>query len=364
MGTGLPSSTWLPAFYFAGRMAVVQGDIEELLQALLLPDPPARRLAWDHWRAGIDLAALPYDCQLFLPALNPSLPTWLADDPAAGIFQGIIRLIWTQNQLRLREACDVLSGLQAAGVRKPAVVGPLAWALLTKPPAVRAIPDNLMFLVSRADVGIAYQALLGAGWQPYSEAPFGDWLDWSGHVSFARDNLQLHLYWRVLTTKPEDALECERAFLAGLEEIEWNGTPLLTTAPEATLLHILQGSREAGSLPWQADVLLTGAPRMNWTRFRKLALQFSPAALERLAELHRWNALLAPPFPPDRRSLLRRKLRLFWSEYRAASYSRREPPRWLGFLQFLQARWNAPSIWQMPWAGARRAFHYRRTLLR
>ena len=232
-------------------------------------------------------------------------------------------MIWTQNQLRLREACDVLSGLQAAGVRKPAVVGPLAWALLTKPPAVRAIPDNLMFLVSRADVGIAYQALLGAGWQPYSEAPFGDWLDWSGHVSFARDNLQLHLYWRVLTTKPEDALECERAFLARLEEIEWNGTPLLTTSPEATLLHILQGSREAGSLPWQADVLLTGTPRMNWTRFRKLALRFSPAALERLAELHRWNPLLAPPFPPDRHSLLRRKLRLFWSEYRAASYSRR-----------------------------------------
>jgi hypothetical protein len=345
-------------------MAVVQGDIEELLQALLLPDPPARRLAWDHWRAGIDLAALPYDCQPFLPALSHSLSTWLADDPAAGIFQGIIRLIWTQNQLRLRDACDVLSRLQAAGVRQPAVVGPLAWALLTNPPAVRAIPNNLMFLVSRADVGKAYQALLGAGWQPYSDAPFGDWLDWSGHVSFARDDLQLHLCWRVLITKPEDAIECERAFLARLQEIEWNRTPLLTTAPEATLLHILQGSPESGSLPWQADVLLTGTPRTNWTRFRKLALRFSPAALERLAELHRWNPLLAPPLTPDRRSLLRRKLRLFWSEYRAASYSRREPPGWLGFLQFLQARWNAPSMWQMPLAGARRAFHYRRTLLR
>jgi hypothetical protein len=345
-------------------MAVVQGDIEELLQALLLPEPPARRQAWDHWRAGIDIAALPYNCQLFLPALNPWLSTWLADDPAAGVFQGIIRLIWTQNQLRLRDACDVISLLQAAGVRQPAVVGPLAWALRTNPPAVRAIPNNLMFLVSREDVGKAYQALLGAGWQPYCDTPSGEWFDWSGHVSFARESLQLHLYWRVLVTKPEDALECERAFLARLQKIEWNRTSLLTTSPEATLLHILHGGPESGPLPWQADILLTATPRMNWTRFRKLALRFSPAALERLSELHEWNPLLAPWLPEDHPSLLRRKFRLFWSEYRAASYGRREPPGWLGFLQYLKERWNAPSMWQMPLAGARRAFHYRRTLLR
>jgi hypothetical protein len=338
--------------------------MEELLQALLLPEPAARRQAWEHWRAGIDLTALPYDCQLLLPALGPSLSTWLGDDPAAGIFQGIIRLIWTQNQLRLREACDVMSRLRTASVRKPAVVGPLSWALRTNPPAVRAIPDNLMFLVSREDVGKAYQVLLGAGWQPYSDSPSGEWLDWSGHVSFARDKLHLHLCWRVVLTKPEDALECERAFLAYLQEIEWNGAPMLTTSPEATLLHILHGGPESDSLPWQADVLLTATPRMNWTRFRQLALRFSPAALERLSELHQWNPVLAPSLPADRHSLLQRKFRLFWSEYRTASYSRKEPPGWLGFLQYLQARWNAPSMWQMPLAGARRAFHYRRTLLR
>ena len=338
--------------------------MEELLQALLLPEPQARREAWYHWRAGIDIAALPYDCQLLLPALNPWLSTWLRDDSAAGIFQGVIRMIWTQNQLRLRDACDVVSLFEAAGIRKPAVVGPLAWALRTKPPAVRAIPGNLMFLVSREDIGKAYQALLGAGWQPYSDSPSGEWLDWSGHVSFARDKLHLHLYWRVLMTKPEDSLECEKVFLRHLQEIEWNRTPLVTTSPEATLLHILHGGPESDSLPWQADVLLTATPRMNWTRFRKLALRFSPAALERLAELHEWNPLLAPWFPADRHSLLRRKFRLFWSEYRTASYGRRERTGWLGFLRYLQARWNTPSMWQMPLAGARRAFHYRRTLLR
>ena len=190
-----------------------------------------------------------------------------------------------------------MSRLQTAGVRKPAVVGPLAWALRTNPPAVRAISDNLMFLVSREDVGKAYQVLLGAGWQPYSDVPSGEWLDWSGHVSFARDNLHLHLCWRVVLTKPEDALECERACLAHLQEIEWNGTPLLTTSPEATLLHILHGSPEPDSLPWQADVLLTATPRMNWTRFRQLALRFSPPALERLSELHRVESSFGAPAP-------------------------------------------------------------------
>lgn len=338
--------------------------MDELLRALLLPEPSARRRAWEHWRSGIDIAGLPHNCQLFLPALNPSLSTWLADDPAAGIFQGIIRLIWTQNQMRLRDACDVAGLLQAAGVHKPAVVGPLAWALRTNPPAVRAIPNNLMFLVSRGDIGKAYQALASAGWQPYSERPFGEWLDWSGHVSFVRGGLHLHLYWRVLSTKPEDAVECESAVLHHLQEIEWNLTPLLTISPEANLLHILHGGPESNSLPWQADVLLTATSQINWPRFHKLALRFSPASLERLSELREWNPLLAPGLPAERPSLLRRKFRLFWSEYRAASYSRREPPSWPGFFQFLQKRWNAPSMWQMPLEGAKRAFHYRRTLLR
>ena len=336
--------------------------MDELLQALLLPEPGARRQAWDRWRTGIDLASLPHPSQLFLPALNPALCTWLADDPAAGIFQGIVRLIWTQNQLRLREACEVMSVFEAAGVRKPAVVGPLAWALQTKPPAVRAIPQNLMFLVSREDVAKAYQALLGAGWQPYSGPPSGDWLDWSGYVSFGRDNLHLHLYWRVLATKPEDALECERAFCAGLQTIEWNRTPLAITSPEATLLHILEDSAESRSLPWQADVLLTATPGMNWTSFRKLALRFAPSALERLSELHRWNPALTPLLRADDASLLRKKLRQLWSEYRAASYARRELPRWPGFLQYLRERWNVP-MWRMPWAGARRALRYGWTLL-
>ena len=347
---------------------MVQGDIDELLQALLLPDSQARGQAFNHWRASVDIDALSYDCQLLLPALNPSLSTWLAEDPAAGIFQGIVRLSWTRNQLRLREACDVTQLLQTAGVREPAVVGPLAWALGTNPPAIRAIPQNLAFLVSRDDAGKAYQTLYDAGWQPYSEPPSAEWLDWSRHVAFVRDNVQLHLYWRVLTTKPEDALECERAFLSRLHRIAWNGATLLTISPEATLLHILcnglAGGTEPDSLPWQADVALTATPEMNWTRFRKLALRFSPQALERLAELHEWNPLLAPWFPTDRPTLLRRKFRLFWSEYRAASYSRKEPPNWPGFLQYLQKRWNAPSIWQMPLAAARLAFQYRRTLLR
>jgi hypothetical protein len=337
--------------------------MDQLLQALLLPEPAARRQAWDHWRAGIDIHALPYESQLLLPALNPSLSTWLVDDPAEGIFQGIVRLIWTQNQLRLREACDVTRLLQEAGVQKPAVVGPLAWALQTRPPAIRAIP-NLMFLVLREDARKAYQALLGDGWKPYSDPPSKEGLDWSGHISFARDNLQLHLYWRLLMTKPEDAFECEKAFLASLQEIEWNRKSLLTTSPEATLLHILRGGPESGLLPWQADVLLTGTDRMNWATFRKLALRFSPLGFGQLSELREWNPGLAPLFPADDPSLLRRKFRLFWSEHRAASYSRGERPSWPGFFQYLQERWNAPSMWRMPFAGARRALRYRWTLLR
>jgi hypothetical protein len=340
---------------------MVDSAMEDLLAALLLPEPRAHH-AWERWRAEIHIDALPYVAQQLLPALNPALAKWLADDPAAGIFHGIARKVWSQNQVRLRKTFELASLLEGAGVQRPAIAGPVAWSLATTAPAIRAIP-YLTLLVARADVLKARQALVQAGWLPHAGPPSNDAMDWSDHISFTQENLQLYLHWRAIPARPEDAIPCERTFLQRLSSLEWNGRPLVTLSREATLLHILCGNRTSDVLPWQADVVLTGAAQINWRRFQKLASRFCPLAFDRLQELHGYDLPLRKlaPHPP---SAVERKLRYYWNEYRTHSYHRKQPVKWLGFLRFLTERWNLRSMWNIPLFVARRAFQQRRTLAR
>ena len=305
--------------------------MDPLLEALLLPEPLARQ-AWEQWRATIDLDTLPYASQQLFPALIPAFPEWLEGDPAAGIFKGIVRRVWSQNQLRLQTAVELDGVLKQAGIQ-PLIAGPLAWSLRAPAPAIRTIP-RLAFLVPRADVRKAAGVLVHAGWKLTGDLPSERAWDCCDRICLQRENLQLHLPWRLLAVPPEDAVECECAFLARISRIQWNHHILRTTSPEATLLHILCGERE-GDLPWQADVALAGTAGIRWATFFKLARRFGPLAIERLRELHNLSRMAIPALPSSNPGPLRRKLRHFWRIYRTHSYYRKEALSWPGFAQFL-----------------------------
>jgi hypothetical protein len=305
--------------------------MEHLLETLLLPEPQARQ-AWERWRASINIDTLSYASQQLLPAVIPVLPEWLEQDPASGIFKGIVRRIWSQNQLRLRLAVELNSLLtQAAG--QPIVAGPLAWSLRTRPPAIRVIP-HLTFLVPRSNVRDAADALIHAGWEPHRDLPLDQALDWIDHVRFHRENVQLNLHWRLVVVPPEDALACERSFLSRVDGLPWNQHLFETTSLETTMLHILCGQRD-GDLPWQADVALVGTAGVDWTAFLKLARRFSPLAIERLRELRSLSRLAVPPLAAERPGPLRRKCRFVWKAYRAHAYYRKEALTWSGLAAFL-----------------------------
>lgn len=334
--------------------------MDDLLQALLLPEPQARQ-AWERWRAGTNVHSLSYACQQLFPALNPALPKWLEHDSAAGIFQGIVRLVWSQNQLRLRAAVELEVLLKQSGVR-PAAVGPLAWSLRTPPPAIRVIP-HLTLLVPRADVRKAADVLARAGWERHGDLPSDESSDWYDHVCFHQETLHLNLHWRLIPSPPEDALECERAILGRLSAVRWNHQVLGTISPEASMLHMLCGQRP-GDLPWQADVALAGTSGLHWPKFLKLARRFGPLAIERLRELQQYSRLAIPPLSADDPAPLRRKIQYFWSAYRTQSYYQKEGMSWPGFAGFLAQRWNLRHVWLVPFACARRVLQLRRSLLR
>jgi hypothetical protein len=335
--------------------------MDALLQSLLLPPEPARH-AWESWRANVDIDAMPWACHQLLPALNPRLSAWLQSDPAASIFQGIVRMVWTQNQVYLRKTAELAHLLKEARVEQPAVVGPAAWSLGAAERAIRAIPW-LSFLVARADIGKAVEALIGAGWQLSAEVPAGEALDWCDHLSLVRENLSLNLHWRLIPVMPEETAACEEAFLRDLAKIEWKRQILLTTSPEATLLHMLCDRRDYDLVPWQADVALADTARVDWARFQRLAKRFGPLALERLQELRDCELVRVPELPVENPASLKRLVRFTWNEYRARSYHCKQAANWRGFVRFLASRWRVRSAWQVPIAGARRVFQHRRSQL-
>jgi len=335
--------------------------MEDLLEALLWPELRARQ-AWGRWRSGIEVDKVPHAAQQLFPALSPRFPMWLEGDPAAGIFQGIARMAWSRNQLRIRKAVELMALLEGAGVRSR-VTGPLAWALRTPAPAIRPIP-YLTLLVARGDVRKAADALADANWAPYPDAPSLQELDWGDRMAFEQDGLHLHLRWRLLATTPEDAERYEKAFLNDFCAIEWNQQVFETTSKESTLLQILCGARDGDVFPWQADVALVGTDGIHWAEFRRLALQFGPDALDRLQELRAASPLAIPALRQDRAGRLRRKFRYFWGQYRIRSYHRKEKLSWPGFAEFLAERWNLPHVWLVPFAGARRMLQHCRGLTR
>jgi len=324
--------------------------MDALLECLFLP-PERAREAWLRWRGGIDIDGLPYESHQLLPALNPQFAAWLEGDPAAGIFQGIVRMVWTQNQVRLRTATEVTRLLEEAGVERPVIVGPAAWSLRAPARAIRAIP-YLSFLVARTDVEKAAGALTRAGWHAYGKHPSRKALDQDDHVSFVQNNLSLNLHWRLIPTVPGDAAACEEAFWMRLSAIKWKSHTLVTTSPEATLLHMLCGRREADVVPWQADVALAGTNGMDWPVFHRLAARFGPLALDRLRDLRRRELVCVPDFPAEDLASLRHKFRMFWGE-----------SDWRRFVRNLRARWRGRAAGQARFIGARRAYQNRRSLL-
>ena len=305
--------------------------MDQLLEALLLPEPQARH-AWEQWRAGIDVDSLSYASQQLFPALNPVFPEWLEHDPAARIFKGIVRQVWSQNQLRLRRAVDLHTLLTHAGVR-PVIVGPLAWSLRTQAPAIRAIP-HLTLLAPRRDVRKAADALVSDGWELGCDLPSDQAWDRRDHVSFRHQDLELKLHWRLVPAPPDHALECEKALLSRVDRIEWNQHMLWTTSPEVTLLHILCGQHDR-DLPWQADVALAGTAGIDWMFFLELARRFGPLAIERLRELGAFSRFAIPPLASNEANPVRRKFRNVWRAYQAHSYYRKEALSWQGFAEFL-----------------------------
>ena len=271
--------------------------------ALILPEPAAAA-AWHRWRAASDIDALSYECQQLLPALAGCLSRWLEGDASAARIQGIVKMVWSRNQVRLHKAAELRQTLLRASVAPAAITGPLAWSLLTREEgSIRSIP-NLTMLIPRRHVLNAVSALARDGWELRGEPPDGEALDWSCYLPLTKGDETFHLHWRLFPTPASEAIACERAFLERTRTVVWNRHAFRALSPEADLLHRLTGGLPWDPVPWQADVLMMPFAGVDWPRFRELALRFAAVfdpveVLGRLMELRRdWQLPIPEIAPP------------------------------------------------------------------
>jgi hypothetical protein len=276
-----------------------------LTGALILPEP-ARAEVWRRWRAAQDIDALSYECQQLLPAFAACLPRWLDGDAAAARIQGIVRMVWSRNQVRLHKAAELQQALLRASATPVVIVGPLAWSLLTREEgSIRSIP-NLTLLIPREDVSKAASALVQDGWQLCGDLPDSAAMDWSCYLPLTKGDETLHLHWRLSPAPEGEAIASERAVMERLRTVTWNRHTFQVLSPEADLLHRLTDRPSWDPVPWQADVLMTPFSEIDWPRFRELASRFAPViepvdVFRRLMKLRSDWQLPIPHIAPIRR---------------------------------------------------------------
>jgi hypothetical protein len=259
----------------------------------------ARKQAWLRWRSALDLDKLDYEGQRCLPLLAARLPQWLAGDPDAMRIQGIVKMTWTRNQLRLQLAAELCAALAQASIEPVAITGPLAWTLeLREEGAIRPI-GVLNLLIRRQHVFLAVKALQSFGWQLASPEPTAATLNWSQRLTFEKGGETLHLCWRLAEALLPEQRAVEQAMLRKLRKLSWRGPQFTVLSAEAGLLERLQNRPAWDPVPWPADVLTMRLETVDWQRFvlltRQVASSFPVARVgARLAEVNGQGALGIP----------------------------------------------------------------------
>lgn len=262
-----------------------------LLLAALHREDDLATAAWRSWRRSVDIQHLTWPEVQLLPLLNgPRLDEWLTSDPDAGIIKGIVRRAWSEAQIRLGVAREIVACLHRSGCAPVTLIGAAgAYLRCLDDAAIRPILE-LRVLIPRWHLPLAAAVLEAEGWPPHDSYPEGVSLERRSHMLYHRNGCRLYLHWRLLDVEPRLVAACEREFLARHSIVPAIGTDFRILTPTDALLESLRGHSESVDvLAWQAEAALilnsAAAGRIDWPIFCGIAARFNPGILNRLGEL-------------------------------------------------------------------------------
>lgn len=342
-----------------------------LLQACLSSGAEAVS-AWRAWQSKIALDDIDYGSLRLIPLLYHNLRQLDVVDDDLGRYQGIHRKYWYENQLRFRQAADVIKLCQNAGIPTLALKGvPLAHLYY---------PETSLRPMSDFDVLVPYDqphhamaTLQAAGWVLVSRLTS---VRGTNAWTFAHPkggNTDLH--WRILMTRlgpDSDILLWQSA-----EKFSFSNTHTLTLNPTDHLFHTCvhgMPANEVASLRWIVDaMMILRKSTIDWER---LLIQSQDHSVVRMIHhafsyLHTFlNAhvpesilerMAAAPFESWEKAELKNlgshsyiafSQRVLWLEFQRYRRNMQEmPPLSIlsSYSRYLEIRLGLDHISQLPW---------------
>jgi len=351
-----------------------------LLRACLLRDEEVLN-AYREWARRVDVEALDYGSLRMLPLLYRNLKRLGLETTALDRFKGAYRQTHYQNKLAFHRVAALLDLLARAGIATLVLKGAALIPLYYGEAGVRPMAD-FDLVVRPEDALAAIHLLERSGWERDPGLPLTPGFistQYSWHFSLPAA-AELDLHWYIFdqccypdadTESWESSVPVEiEGFPAGalnstdqllhtcVHGAEWNPVPPLRWIADAmTILdraagqidwqHLVRQAKQRRLVPAVRDTLTylqtrLGAPVPDTVLSE---LRNSPVSLIERVE---YRSRTSPPgnFPSLRKicfAYLRHRTRMPVKGYR----------RLLAFPRYLQARWGASNLWQVPVTGAR-----------
>ena len=354
---------------------------QELLLRACLFGNDAGLAAYLEWMSRVDVEALDYGSFRMLPLLYRNLKRLGVEARVLDKFKGAYRQTHYQNKLAFYRVAALIDLLERAGIATMVLKGAALIPLYYGEVGVRPMSD--FDLVIRPEKALAAIDLLErSGWEREPGLPLTPGfvsIHYSWHFKL-RAAAELDLHWYIFDQccyPNADAELWEHSV-----PIEIEGFPSRALSATDQLLHTCVHGAQWDPVPplrWIADAMIIlncSGGQINWRRLVRQAKErrLVPAARDTLTYLQ--TSLGAPV--PDEVLLELRSAPVSLIE-RAEYRSRTSPPGnfatprkiffgylrhrthtpangygWLpAFPRYLQARWGASSLWQVPVTGAR-----------
>ena len=298
----------------------------DLLLRAIVASPAEAAAAYHAWRPHVDFEGpIDEETTALLPQLHAALARLQIDDPLAGVFKGIARRAWYENQTLLASVEPALAALVHRQI-DVTVIGEVPLVLSCYGSLYLRRIGQVDILVTSQQAREAAELIIEAGWRA---GPLAQEEVTYRHVRrFAgTGDRTLALHWHFIGSAASNA--ADRHFQVQSEPWTLQGVATRQLAPAAMLLHLLLSDLPApGPKPalWVADIrsaLAYAGDQVNWRAIVDFAIAESLAARlqQRLlllgvygivppaAEMHRLaSARTSLPEVIDR-FLLRRQLR-------------------------------------------------------
>jgi hypothetical protein len=263
------------------RLSRISGLAHEPLLRAITASGEEAIAAYRAWRRGVDFEG-PIDGETtaLLPQLYGALARLRLEDPLAGVFKGIGRRAWYENQTLLSAAQPALRALADKGIRFVAV-GEVPLVLGCYGSLSQRRIGQIDLVVSPGEARDAVRLIRDTGWQAAllaeEEVTYRHVRQFAGP-----DNRSLALHWRFIGSAPRTTVDDffrQRCQLWRLQDV-----PALMLNGDAMLLHLLLSDiPPPAAMPalWIADiisVLRQGAESADWPAVASFAIKQKLAA--------------------------------------------------------------------------------------